>query len=84
MGYLSPTALKHLRIYAYKGVDEYVTQVYTIRIAVLTTPQVFSIQIRPWPLLELVRHPLAVDNRAEYSTLSNQTFSTGGIDMQRR
>lgn len=83
MAYLSPTALKNLKKYAYKGVDEYVYPC-PHQPQVLTTPQVSCIPIRPFPLLELVHHSLAANSCAEYRTLLNQHFSIDGYDMQHR
>jgi hypothetical protein len=68
MPYLSQTARKNLRKYAYKAVDEYVYPT-PHRPLILTIPQVLCIPIRPSPLLELVHHSLAADGCAEHSTL---------------
>lgn len=85
MPYLSQTARKNLKRYAYKAIDECVYPLATLhRPLILTTPQVYCIQIRPCPLLELVHHSLAADGCAEHSTLSIQSFSVGGTDIQRR
>ena len=83
MPYLSQTARKNLKLYAYKAVDEYVYP-SPHQPLILTTPQVSCIPTRPCSLLELVHHSVAADGRAEHSTLPIQSFSIGGADIQRR
>lgn len=83
MSYLSPTALKNLKKYAYKGVDECVyPSSHTLHI--LTVRQVSCVPLCSWPLLELVHNSLATDSRAKHSTLSDRCFSNGKIDAQPR
>lgn len=84
MAYLSPIALKNLKTYAYRAVDECVYPSSYHPLHILTILQVSCIPIRPWSLLELVYHSLAADSCAKHSTLLNYCFSDGGIDIHPR
>ena len=83
MTYLSRKALRNLKPYAYKFVDEYGFS-SSHQYIILTTPQVSCISIHTGLLLELVPYSLAADHRAEYRTLLISPFNTDGTDIQHR
>lgn len=83
MAYLSPTALRNLKLHSYKAVDEYV-HFNPHQLLILTTLKVSCIPIHTRPLLELVLYSLAPNRRAEHGTLSTQSFMTGTTDIQHR
>ena len=85
MTYLSPTALRNLKHYTYKTVDEFVhPSPHQLELLVLTAKQVSCIPILSWPLLELVHYSLATDHRAQHGTFSIQSINIGRTDVQCR
>ena len=66
MPYLAPSALKNLKKYAYRGVDEQV--IPTSPLLSTHIAQVPHLAIRPLPVLELVHYSLATDGRSQHRT----------------
>ena len=79
MAYLTPTALRNLKKYAYKAVDKCVYSSLTSH-CILTILQITYIPICSGPILELVHHSLAADSRTKYSTPYSESLNNAETD----